>query len=299
MLRSYFVGLLLCVLTLPATAQVFWKISGNQLPQPSYLLGSMHIYDGRKITRQKTFQEALSQATLVVGELKATDMDLTPALLFSLMGELMMPGDSSLRQLVSAEEYQLINDYFVEHMGIGIAFFDRMRPIMLYFMASSLEESKQLQSQTISFEHVMDIYLQKIAEEKGKQTAGLETVNEQLHALLGAIPTPMQARLLLDFVRDAANRETNRKRTQQMVNLYQQQNLLAMERALREEMEQLQYRLLISDRNRRWLPKMEAIMQQQSALFVVGAGHLVGEDGLLALLRAEGYELAPIRLKLD
>jgi uncharacterized protein YbaP (TraB family) len=53
------------------------------------------------------------------------------------------------------------------------------------------------------------------------------------------------------------------------------------------------YQKLLLDRNRAWLPKIEALFSRpKSAFVVVGAAHLVGSDGLLAMLRARGYTVA-------
>ncbi|HUR32705.1 MAG TPA: TraB/GumN family protein, partial [Vicinamibacterales bacterium] len=55
------------------------------------------------------------------------------------------------------------------------------------------------------------------------------------------------------------------------------------------------YRRLLVDRNRNWLPKLEALFARPRPAFViVGAAHLVGADGLLAMLRAKGYTVTQL-----
>ncbi len=52
------------------------------------------------------------------------------------------------------------------------------------------------------------------------------------------------------------------------------------------------YQRMLVDRNRDWLPKIEALFARRGhALVVVGAAHLIGPDGLLAMLRAKGYTI--------
>ena len=51
------------------------------------------------------------------------------------------------------------------------------------------------------------------------------------------------------------------------------------------------YKVLFVERNRRWMPKIEACLEGARCMIVVGAGHLVGADGLISLLRARGYTL--------
>src|SRR5262249_42499773 len=56
--------------------------------------------------------------------------------------------------------------------------------------------------------------------------------------------------------------------------------------------DRLMYDRLLVERNRNWLPKLEALFARSGhALVVVGAAHLVGPDGLLALLKAKGYRV--------
>jgi uncharacterized protein YbaP (TraB family) len=51
------------------------------------------------------------------------------------------------------------------------------------------------------------------------------------------------------------------------------------------------YKVLFVERNRRWIPKIEACLDGARCMIVVGAGHLVGADGLIALLRGRGYSV--------
>jgi hypothetical protein len=52
--------------------------------------------------------------------------------------------------------------------------------------------------------------------------------------------------------------------------------------------------LLLLSRNRSWIAPMGAQMQKESTFFAVGAGHLGGPEGVIALLKAQGYTLTPI-----
>jgi len=54
-------------------------------------------------------------------------------------------------------------------------------------------------------------------------------------------------------------------------------------------------RLLLSARNERWIPFLEQLAHEGGAFVAVGAAHLVGKDGVVALLRAHGYRVARVR----
>ena len=53
--------------------------------------------------------------------------------------------------------------------------------------------------------------------------------------------------------------------------------------------------LLLNTRNKNWIPVMGKMMLEQPTFFAVGAGHLGGEQGVVSLLRKEGYTVKPIR----
>ena len=58
---------------------------------------------------------------------------------------------------------------------------------------------------------------------------------------------------------------------------------------LQEQMERLAYK-----RNRQWMDKITMTLPVQSVLVAVGAAHLVGEQGLIKLLRDRGYTVEPV-----
>ena len=82
-----------------------------------------------------------------------------------------------------------------------------------------------------------------------------------------------------------------------MVNVYKSQRIDEIEKMFSKSefgMEENQD-LLLNDRNKNWVGQLKLIMKKESVLIAVGAGHLVGEKGLIALLKKEGYNLRPLR----
>ncbi|MNY79236.1 TraB family protein [compost metagenome] len=53
--------------------------------------------------------------------------------------------------------------------------------------------------------------------------------------------------------------------------------------------------LMLFSRNKKWIPRMRKIMAVKPTFFAVGAAHLGGENGVIALLRKEGYKLRAVR----
>ena len=137
----------------------------------------------------------------------------------------------------------------------------------------------------------VDRHLMERAAKAGKPTGGLETVDDQFRAM-DSVPHTEQAKGLEEFLDDP------RKMVQQMGDMHAWWRAGDVERldtGLRAEMEQETpetYRLLNVARNQAWLPQVEKRLTGSTSddtLVVVGALHLLGEDGLVEQLRGKGY----------
>ena len=82
----------------------------------------------------------------------------------------------------------------------------------------------------------------------------------------------------------------------EMVKLYKAQDIEAMQSMMDAEESLSEYGdLLLVQRNHNWIPVMAGMMAEQPTFFAVGAGHLGGEEGVVALLREAGYTLRPLK----
>ena len=83
-----------------------------------------------------------------------------------------------------------------------------------------------------------------------------------------------------------------------VVKLYKTQNIEAMVSVMQNESDIAEYEhLLLTNRNRNWIPKIEQLISEQATFIAVGAGHLGGADGVISLLRKQGYVVTPIKNK--
>ena len=80
-----------------------------------------------------------------------------------------------------------------------------------------------------------------------------------------------------------------------MVALYLSQDLESLHQLMAESPEMMNSQeLLLDSRNRNWIPVMESAMKSNSTFFAVGAGHLSGGQGVLELLRKNGYSVTAV-----
>src|SRR5207244_11122385 len=119
----------------------------------------------------------------------------------------------------------------------------------------------------------------------GKAVEGFETAEFQL-SMFDGMPMDQQDHMLADTLKEI---DTEVGSVAKIGNAWQTGDTPALEGILLPDMKQdpAMYKKLLVDRNRTWLPKIDALLARRGhAFIVVGAAHLVGPDGLLVLLRA-------------
>ena len=285
--------LLVVAATLGAQAQLLWKVSGNGLDKPSYLFGTYHLASlGIKdsIAALPQVQQDVQQ---VYGEIIMADM-MKPETLMQMQQQMMLPADTTLKSLFSPAEFETITQAVQEYLKVDIALLDRMKPAALFQQLTVLFYLKHTPG--YNPQEQLDASFQQDATKAGKKVGGLETVQSQLDILFNK-PLRRQAEDLYCFLSDPDKAERQAK---ELIAAYAAQNLDTVLRLMEEkegtkcdptpeEMAQLLY-----DRNHNWAKQMPALMQAAPTLFVIGAGHLPGEQGLIKLLQGKGYTVEPL-----
>ena len=267
---------------------LLWEISGKELAAPSYLFGTIHMINKKDFILGEQTVAAFDKAELVTFEINLEEMT-NMAVIMPLMMKAFMKGDTTLQDLLSEADYQAVSAHF-EQIGLPMMFIDRIKPMFLSALGS--EDALQLQSnsgEVVSYE----MEFMNMARKQGKTMSGLETAEYQM-SMFDSIPYRVQAEMLVETIEagDASNDQF-----QQLVELYKAQDLYGLQQMLAsEEAGVAEYEdLLLNQRNRNWIPLMEEMMADQVTFFAVGAGHLAGEQGVIALLRRQGYTVRPLR----
>jgi uncharacterized protein len=137
----------------------------------------------------------------------------------------------------------------------------------------------------------LDMHFMQRAKDDGKATRGLETVADQIDALSGS---PMDEQVL-GLEEALQPMDELRKKFDELYGFWRSGDDAAIERLMIDEMvtkTPITAKRINEDRNRRWLPQLEALLAGETdTLVVVGALHLVGDIGLVELLRAKGYSV--------
>lgn len=272
----------------PDENSLLWKISGKDLSQPSYLFGTIHIIGKDDFFLSDSTRSFINQADLVTFEINMEEMN-NLASQFDLIMKSFMDNGKSLRDLLTPEDYQLVSKHFNE-MGIPLFMFERMKPLFLTVFAG-LDMNPQAMSSGEMLSYEMEIMT--LAKEKNKKIDGLETAEFQM-SMFDSIPYEAQAQMLVESIRSSSSGDDE---LDKMIKLYKDQDINAMISMMQTDEQGIGHYedLLLVSRNRNWIPGMASMMSRQKTFFAVGAGHLGGETGVVALLRQAGYTLSPVR----
>lgn len=276
-----------CVLSIVTRAQVpvenslLWEISGRGLAKPSYLFGTIHLICPTDFSLSDSLKTTLARTQQVALEM---DMD-DPGMMAGMMKTMNMAAGNELKKLVTEQEYQRLDRFFKDSVHVGLAMFERAKPFVL--MGPLFNTVLDCQPQSY------EMALVELAGKQKSEVIGLETLEEQM-AIFDTIPYKDQAKMLLTLIDSLPSA---RKEFKSLVALYKAQNISELYgMTLKSEfgMEGNEEVMLFA-RNQRWIPRIRRIASAKPTFFAVGAAHLGGEKGVIALLRKEGFMVRAVR----
>lgn len=286
MKKIYFTLFILVSATFLLNAQeleksLLWKVSGHGIDAPSYIFGTFHMLCPDDLAIPDKVQKAMEQSEQLVLELDFDD----PEMLMSVQQGMMFRDGTTAMDYLSGEEYNRVADFFINKMELPFAALVGIKP----FFLSSMTILYFLDCQPVSMEQK----LTEMAEEQGIEIVGLETVEEQL-GFVDSIPLEDAAEMLLLSIDDENEMQGM---TDEMVAKYLEEDLEGLEDILDRYMEEEYTEIndnLLANRNHDWISKIINLAREQPSFIAFGAGHLTGEEGVIKLLRQEGYDVEPI-----
>jgi len=257
----------------------FWEVKGEQ--GTLYLLGSIHFLKPEFYPLDPVIEEAFDRSEVVVFEADLAELK-NPAAQIKFATQGLCPAGKTLKDYVSAETYAALQARLKEGLGGGGALFDRLRP----WMAAMTLVVVELQKLGFNPEHGVDQYFHRKATKAEKRIEPLETVDFQMNLFANLPPESEDGflRQTLDEVssfKDLFGRVTAAWKSGDAAALDE-----LIVQSMREHPKVLE--LFLIDRNKRWVPKLEGWMNEKKPVFaVVGAGHLVGTNSVVDLMRKQ------------
>ena len=291
-------GLLISLVSLSAFGQqekqnentLLWKITGNGLTKPSWLFGTIHMICSDDAKLSENMKKAIGSCDEVYFEV---DMD-NLVEMFGALNQMKMRGDTTLKDLLSEENYEKVKNYFEsKNSMLPFSMLETFKPILA---VSTLQEN----SMSCATTAVMEEVIMREARVKEKKIRGLESMTYQA-SLLDSIPYRMQAEQLVQYIDKAGkDGEEGDKELNDMMKAYKQQDLKKLEELMVAADPGMSgfIEILLYNRNHNWADKLKELLPNRSLLIAVGAGHLPGAKGMINLLRMAGYTLTPVDNKL-
>lgn len=275
--------LIACFYLLPLSAQtnsLVWKVSGNGLKKDSYLFGTIHMACEEDFRMNENAKAALGKVEQLVFELDISKQENLAA-----MGNYLKPDPSYFEGFDPAKRQ--VMDSILTSRNLPPQYLDAMSPAgvisLLTLYTFSCSDPTAVKG--------METELLKLEEAKGKPVAELETVDFQFGLMNSMIDAEGIYQFLLTMDQQKAMAKT-------MVDAYFKEDLQTLGNLFKETsnyMSQEKLVELLDKRNEAWVAKMPTIMKEKASLFSVGAGHLVGEKGVINLLKKKGYKVTPLR----
>lgn len=300
MKRLYLSLLSLLFITINAQAQLLYKVTGNGLSKPSYIMGTYHLANVQFVDSVKGLKEALNNCEQVYGELDMTQLTKDMSAALKMQQSTMMPAGETLDKYLTAEQLTRLNAFLKQYMGADLneplmAPVKQMKPAALNTTLQVLLFAKE--EKNYNPQEQFDTYFQKVAAAQHKPVGGFETIDYQMNVLFGA-PLPRQAEQLMCTI---DNIDYNLGIVKRTIKAYYAQDMTAIENICDEKMHNscdatpAEEDALIYTRNQHWAEALPAIMKDKSTFVAVGCLHLPGQRGLLNLLKQAHYTIEPIQ----
>jgi len=281
-------GVLLLILAAPPAIAdgkhplTLWQIQGND--NIVFLLGSIHMLRATDHPLPAAVEAAYDEAEALVMELDMDDLD--PAATQAAFNRAGMLADGrTLADLMGDAGYAEAAR-LAEAVDIPLDMLGQTKP----WLAAMTVEMMMLFRIGFDPSLGIDMTMAARAQSDGKPITGLETVDEQL-SFLDGLPLEAQRAMLLETLRDSADIETS---IDAMVTAWRNGDVETLESGLVDAFDDHEAlsRTLIEARNRRWVERILALLDDdEDYLVVVGALHLVGDQGVPGLLETRGTHI--------
>ena len=258
---------------------LLWKISGKGLKSPSYIFGTFHVLCSDDIHIPDTIHYIISHSKKVFFEIKLDDPEMTK----KVMSSISMKDGHQLKEFYSSSDYDSLSNIFRNKTNIPLSFVSGYKPYLLI----PLLYPSMFGCNTAS----MEKELQNIAEKDSVPIYGLETLEFQMN-LFDSIPYKTQANMLK---LNLFEYEKYKKELEQVIQMYRKKQIEKMQKTVESDPDFSKYEsMLLQKRNNTWIPVLLHEIETEPVFIAVGAGHLGGSRGLLALLKKQGFTVVPV-----
>jgi hypothetical protein len=260
-----------------------WELHGKH--NTVYLLGSIHVLRPSDYPLSPAVLNAYRDARSIFMEVNLAEID-SQRMQTELLASARLPEGQTLPAIMGDQRYKRAQT-LAQEVGIDLGIFDAFAP---WFAAEAIS---QLQLQQLGFQPKsgVEMFFLERARSDGKSVAGLETVHDQI-ALFDALSMDQQSDYLVSSLEEAHDLP---KDVDAMVHAWVSGDIKWFASQIKSEIgrDPVLYQSVLVARNRKWVPKIEALLNDdRNYLVIVGTGHLVGQGSVIELLKKDGIVAA-------
>ncbi len=285
---SIITALLALVLSVRSDAQnntdkdksLLWRITGKQMSKPSFLFGTMHLICREDYLWTEKMKESLNKSDQVCFEMNLSDPNLMTETSMALMQTML----TKMQGSASGDEMKMLESFLKDSTLKDMDLSGKTNQMGLNSMAGMAGMNCK---DPVSYEDS----IMKLAQNDHKTIMGLESPAEQVDVI-----STMPLDSLFSMVMSGKMIDMNDAESKELVTAYKNQDLPALYKMIAGSKEQgMDMELFLDKRNIKWTPRMSDMMKVSSVFFAVGAGHLYGPNGVITLLRKDGYKVEAIK----
>jgi len=264
-----------------AQSSVWLATKGNN---KVYLGGTIHMLRSSDYPLPFEYETAYSNADNLYFEIDIDQMN-DPSAQLGMLQRLMYSDGRTLQSVLNADAYQLLTDY-VAKFSMPMMMLQNMKPGLVM---STLE---LLEFQTRGFtQNGVDVHFHQRAKDDDRPIYAFETIDEQI-GFIEKMGEGEESEYIMLSLRDLEKIDSD---IESMISIWRNGESEDLVDLFVEDMQKNTpgvYQSLLLDRNHKWMPTLEAMFDDaDTELVLVGVTHLVGDDGLVELLRKRGYEV--------
>jgi len=264
----------------PLAKTLLWQITGPGIASPSYLYGTIHLMCKDDIIVSTELRAKFYSTQQLYLEL---DMD-DPSVLVKTMAHMNMKNDTTLNQLLPKPTYDSVSIAFQKITNIPLQMMQSMKPELIstaiYPSLLGCDGSEAWEQRFM-----------QMAKANNMEIKGLEQIEDQLK-IFDEIPYKTQAEELKETVLNIDSVKTS---FTQMLDVYKHKDLDSLSKMMNDENDLSAFNdLLLVNRNKKWISEIIEQVKLKPTFFAVGAGHLGNTNGVINLLRKNGYTITPV-----
>lgn len=273
-----------CFAQSPLARTLLWRISGNNLRQPSYLFGTMHLTDKRLFNMDDSVYHSIENTSGLAIEVNPDDMAAE-----MILRELDKVQGKKLKEMLPGKDFKRYST------ALAKKFHKPADEITTHDIVRQKNKWMERYMKKGEMPTFLDAYLYSIGRRQGKWVGGIEDISDQAN-LEDELVDQSDIQNVIGDHEEEGNKIIDTE-TEKMIQLYLSQDINGIDNFTNANSSQLAKDRLLIHRNIKMARRIDSLTALRSMFCAVGAAHLAGDSGVIQLLRARGFTVEPVLCK--